>query len=89
MKRSFLAVLAAGLLAACFPAPAPAQEGGAPVPVPAGAPAKDPLQVKYEEKLAEPWFKDGGWTDDYDAARAKAKETGKGIFAYFSRSYSP
>lgn len=84
MKGTFLSAAAAGFLAAALAAPALAQEAA-----PAGAPAKDPLQVKYEEKLAEPWFKDGGWTDDYDAARAKAKETGKGIFAYFSRSYSP
>jgi hypothetical protein len=87
MKRTFLSLVAAGIFAAALPSPATAQEGGAPAP--AAAPAKDPMVAKYEEKLAEAWFKDGGWTDDYDAARAKAKETGKPIFAYFSRSYSP
>lgn len=47
------------------------------------------FQAKYEAKKAESWFTDNGWTDDYDAARAKAKETGKPILAYFTRSYAP
>lgn len=47
------------------------------------------LQEKYEQKVAESWFKDNGFTDDYDKARELATKTGKPIFAYFSRSYSP
>ena len=51
--------------------------------------AQDDLQAKYEKKVAESWFTDNGFTDDYDVARAKAAETGKPIFAYFTRSYAP
>ncbi len=47
------------------------------------------MQTKYEKKVAEAWFTDNGFTDDYDVARAKATETGKPIFAYFTRSYAP
>lgn len=47
------------------------------------------LQKKYEEKISKSWFTKGGWTDDYAAARARAKKEGKVIFAYFTRSYSP
>lgn len=78
MRGLIFAAAAAGVLAAAFAVPASAQEA-----------EKDPLQQKYEDKVAESWFKDGGWSDDYDAVRATAKETGKPIFAYFSRSYSP
>ncbi len=53
---------------------------------------KDAQQVKMEEqyaaKVAENWFKDNGFTDDYDVARQRAKETGKPIFTYFTRSYA-
>ncbi len=78
MKGAVLAVAAAGILAAAFATPASGQESD-----------QEAMRKNYEEKIAEAWFKDGGWTDDYDAARAKAKETGKPILAYFSRSYSP
>ena len=46
------------------------------------------MEQKYEAKIAESWFKDNGFTDDYDTARELATKTGKPIFAYFSRSYS-
>lgn len=55
----------------------------------AGATGVDDLKDKYEEKLAQDWVKHGGWITDYDEARAKAKEEGKVLFAYFSRSYAP
>ena len=56
----------------------------------AGALAQDmTVEEKYEKKVSESWFVDNGFTDDYDAARAQAKETGKPIFAYFTRSYAP
>ena len=51
--------------------------------------AQDDLQAKYEKKVSEAWFTDNGFTDDYDVARAKSAETGKPIFTYFTRSYSP
>lgn len=47
------------------------------------------FQAKYEKKVAEAWFTDNGFTDDYDVARERAKEQGRPIFAYFTRSYSP
>ncbi len=47
------------------------------------------LKASYEAKLSEDWFVNGGWSADYDAVRAKAKEEGKLILAYFSRTYSP
>ncbi len=50
--------------------------------------ADDELQAKYEEKIAKPFVKHGGWMMDYDAAREKAKEENKLIFAYFTRSYA-
>jgi hypothetical protein len=65
----------------------------APKPGAPAAAAEDPeqasLRKKFEEKVSHAWFKDGGWTDDYDAALAKAKAEKKPILAYFSRSYSP
>lgn len=46
------------------------------------------LEAKYKAKLAEGWIKSPAWITDYDAARKAAKEQGKVIFAYFTRSYS-
>lgn len=45
-------------------------------------------QAKLDKKLAEGWLKDPVWITDYDEALAKAKETGKPIFGYFTRSYA-
>ena len=53
-----------------------------------GAGQRD-LQDRYEKKLAKEFIEYGGWITDYDAARTKAKEEGKVLFVYFSRSYSP
>ncbi len=50
--------------------------------------AQADLQAKYEAKVAEAWFTDNGFTDDYDVARQRSKELGKPIFTYFTRSYS-
>lgn len=47
------------------------------------------LQKQYDEKVSKPWFTENGFTADYDEALAKAKETGKPIFAYFTRSFAP
>ncbi|MGE3854790.1 MAG: hypothetical protein AB7K09_23870 [Planctomycetota bacterium] len=46
------------------------------------------LEEKRDAKLAEPFLKNAEWITDYDTALAKAKETGKPIFGYFTRSYS-
>ena len=47
------------------------------------------LQAKYEKKVAKDFVSHGNWILDYDVARAKAKEEGKLLFTYFTRSYSP
>ena len=70
----FLGSLAAALLVA---------------PARSSAPRQDALQEKYEHKLSLEFVAYGGWLTDYDQARAKAKEEGKVLFTYFSRSYSP
>jgi len=55
--------------------------------VPVASAQEASLQTKYEKKVAEAWFKDNGFTDDYDKAKDLAAKTGKPIFAYFTRSY--
>ncbi len=52
-------------------------------------PSQEELTKRLNDKLSESWFTDYGWINDYDKAREVAKESGKLIFAYFSRSYSP
>ncbi|MHC5210833.1 MAG: hypothetical protein ACYTG2_08960 [Planctomycetota bacterium] len=47
------------------------------------------LQAKYEQKVAESWFTDNGFTDDFDLARERARDSRTPIFVYFTRSYSP
>ena len=56
--------------------------------LPAAAHDVEALTKKRDAKLAEDWFTSNGWTSDYDQARKKAKESGKVIFAYFTRSYA-
>lgn len=46
------------------------------------------LERKRDEKLAAKWFTSNPWTNDYDQARKQAQESGKVIFAYFTRSYA-
>lgn len=53
------------------------------------AQSQEELKALYEKKIAAEWFKTGGWSDDYAAARERAKKDGKVILAYFTRSYSP
>ena len=45
--------------------------------------------AKKEAKLAEPWLTSTDWVLSYDEAKEAASETGKPIFAYFTRSYAP
>ncbi len=51
--------------------------------------ADETLEEKRDKKLAEEFLKKAPWITDYDKARAEAKKTGKPVFAYFTRSYSP
>lgn len=59
----------------------------------AGASAQDDAQQKLieqrDKKLAADFLKNADWITSYDEALAAAKETGKPVFAYFTRSYSP
>ena len=79
MKIAGIAVLA-GLLAVLFTSSALAQ-GRTP-------PSQDQLKAQRAAKVAEAWFTEAGWIDDYDVAREKAKASGKLILAYFTRTYS-
>jgi len=47
------------------------------------------LIARREAKLAEPFIQNADWVTDYDRALALAKQSGKPIFAYFSRSFEP
>ena len=55
----------------------------------AAAAAAGELEDKFQEKLAKDFARNAEWMTDFDAAKAKAKETGLPIFAYFTRSYAP
>lgn len=62
---------------------------GAALLLAASAAQAQTLEEKLEKKLAKPFVENVAWVQDYDAALAKAKESGRIIFAYFSRSYAP
>jgi hypothetical protein len=47
------------------------------------------LAAKRDQKLESEFLKFADWITDYAEARAVAAETGKPIFAYFTRSYAP
>lgn len=77
----------------------PAQNGQDPAPAPTraarlssgGAPqgkSQEALIKLREEKLAKEVFKKAPWMFDYDKARETAKNEGKLIFTYFTRSYA-
>ncbi len=50
---------------------------------------QEELIKRRDAKLAEEFIKNASWIHDYDAAKAQAKESGKPIFAYFTRSFEP
>ena len=47
------------------------------------------LEEKRDKKLASEYLKKAAWNTDYDKALAESKKSGKPIFGYFTRSYSP
>ncbi len=47
------------------------------------------LEDKLEKKLAKDFVKNATWELDLETAKKKSKESGKPIFAYFTRSYAP
>lgn len=78
MRNRACLALAAGLL--LLPgAPALAQ----------GSAAVDRLQERFDKKSKKDFIKKIAWEQDYDQARKTAAESGKLIFAYFTRSYQP
>lgn len=55
---------------------------------PAQQKSQEELKQLRTEKLAKPVFQKAEWLTDYDKARETAKQQGKLIFAYFTRSYA-
>lgn len=51
--------------------------------------AADELQERLDAKLKKDFVANAAWVLDYDEALARAKQEGKLVFAYFTRSYSP
>lgn len=51
-------------------------------------PDQEQLKQLRAEKLAKPVFQKAPWITDYDRAREQAKQDGKLLFAYFTRSYA-
>ena len=47
------------------------------------------LEEKRDKKLASEFLKKAAWFTDYDKAREESKKSGKPIFGYFTRSFSP
>ena len=50
---------------------------------------QDKMKATYAEMQTHDWFSSGAWITDFDAAKTKAKESGRPIFAYFTRTYAP
>lgn len=51
-------------------------------------PDQEELKARKAAKLGEPWLQNADWILDYEEAKAKSAETGKPIFAYFTRSFA-
>lgn len=51
-------------------------------------PTQDELKQKRAEKLGKPVFHRAAWQFDYDQARALAKQEGKLLLVYFTRTYA-
>ena len=50
---------------------------------------QDDMQHRKQELLEEEWLQNANWVMTYAEAKAKAKQSGKMIFGYFTRSYAP
>ena len=46
------------------------------------------MQKNFDDKMAKDFISNAAWVTDYDEARKTAKEEGKLIFVYFTRSYA-
>jgi hypothetical protein len=51
--------------------------------------AAETLEEKFAAKMAKPFTTAAPWVLDYEEALKQARETGKPVFAYFTRSYHP
>ena len=51
--------------------------------------SQDEYKQLRAETLAKEVFAKAPWVKDYDKARETAKQEGKLIFAYFTRSFAP
>ncbi|MFQ5506037.1 MAG: hypothetical protein ACE5F1_14750 [Planctomycetota bacterium] len=51
--------------------------------------SQEDLAARRDKKLKSAFLQKADWITDYDKARARAKQSGKLIFAYFTRSYAP
>jgi len=69
-------MLAPALLGLALAAPAAAQVDQA------------EMQTNFDAKMAKEFISNAAWVTDYDEARKMAKEEGKLIFVYFTRSYA-
>ena len=50
---------------------------------------QEKMAANYADMQTHAWFTGGGWITDFALAKAQSKETGKPIFAYFTRTYAP
>ncbi len=53
------------------------------------SPAVENLKKKYAKKSDKAFIKKVAWEQDYAKARKSAADSGKLIFAYFTRSHQP
>ena len=53
------------------------------------AAAQDAMTEKRDKKLKSEFLAKAAWLTDFEKAREESKKSGKPIFGYFTRSYSP
>ena len=53
------------------------------------ATAQGSLEEKYKKKLNKEFARKIPWVHDFNEALKLSRKTGKPIFSYFTRSYSP
>lgn len=80
MKKAFTYLLSITALSSLLAMPAVAQEDAA---------LQAELQEKFDHKMENPFVAHGNWLTDYEQARKIAKQEGKLMFVYFTRSYAP
>lgn len=53
------------------------------------AAAQEGMEEKRDQKLKSEFFAKAAWITDFARACEESRKSGKPIFAYFTRSYSP